>query len=112
MAGVKPTVIRFWETEFPEIAPKKSKSGHRVYEKREVEKILAIRELLYREKYSIEGAKRRLRQATRSAVTGDGGGLERAEALKHLRGAVDALLDWVSVTSPSAERSKKPSSDS
>jgi len=61
LAGVKPYVLRFWETEFPFIAPEKSTTGQRVYRRSHVETILMIKHLLYSERYSIEGAKKRLR---------------------------------------------------
>ncbi len=60
--AVRPSVLRFWETEFPRVAPRKSGSGHRVYRRADVELLLRIRELLYVKKYSIEGARKRLRE--------------------------------------------------
>lgn len=63
--GVKPYVLRYWETEFPEIAPSKSKSKQRLYKRREVETILRIRDLLYGEKFTIEGARQRLKEGSR-----------------------------------------------
>ncbi|MDX1386106.1 MAG: MerR family transcriptional regulator [bacterium] len=65
IVGVKPYVLRYWETEFPEIAPSKSKSKQRLYKRREVETILKIRDLLYNEKFTIEGARQRLKEGTR-----------------------------------------------
>ncbi|MBI4508652.1 MAG: MerR family transcriptional regulator [Deltaproteobacteria bacterium] len=63
IAGVKPSVLRYWETEFRSIRPEKSRSNQRLYARRHVERILQIRELLYVKKYTIEGARRRLREA-------------------------------------------------
>jgi DNA-binding transcriptional MerR regulator len=60
--AVKPYVLRFWETEFPMVAPKKSQSGHRVYQKSEVETLALIQKLLYEERFSIEGARRFLKE--------------------------------------------------
>ena len=65
IVGVKPYVLRYWETEFPEIAPSKSQSKQRLYRRKEVEMILGIRDLLYNEKYTIEGARRRLKELSR-----------------------------------------------
>lgn len=62
IAGVKPFVLRYWETEFPEIAPSKTKSQQRLYSRKEVERVLKIRDLLYREKFTIEGARKRLKE--------------------------------------------------
>ena len=59
IAGVEPYVLRFWESEFPALAPKKSDSGHRVYRRKDVEMVLRIKELLWEKRYTIEGAKKR-----------------------------------------------------
>lgn len=61
LAGVKPYVLRFWESEFPMIQPQKSASGHRVYRRTDVETVLLIKRLLYVERYSIEGARKKLK---------------------------------------------------
>ncbi len=61
LVGVKPYVLRYWETEFPIIRPGKTRSQHRLYRRRDVETLLEIRRLLHDERYTIEGAKRRLR---------------------------------------------------
>ena len=63
MAGVEPYVLRFWETEFPRLRPSKGRTSQRVYSRRDVGLVLRIRDLLYEEGYTIEGARRRLRSA-------------------------------------------------
>ncbi|MFO1463681.1 MAG: MerR family transcriptional regulator [bacterium] len=65
IVGVKPYVLRYWETEFSDIAPAKSKSKQRLYKRKEVETILRIRDLLYKEKFTIEGARKRLKELAR-----------------------------------------------
>lgn len=60
LAGVKPYVLRYWETEFPAISPKKSGTGHRLYRRRDVETVLEIKRLLYDKRYTIEGARKAL----------------------------------------------------
>src|SRR5438094_7921694 len=60
IVGVEPYVLRFWETEFPNLAPEKSKSGHRVYKRKDIEKVLRIKELLYERGYTIAGARKQL----------------------------------------------------
>jgi DNA-binding transcriptional MerR regulator len=65
LVGVKPYVLRYWETEFPEIAPGKSKSKQRLYKRKEVDLILKIRDLLYTEKFTIEGARLYLKDTQR-----------------------------------------------
>jgi DNA-binding transcriptional MerR regulator len=58
--GIQPYVLRYWETEFPALAPSKSRSGQRVYSEKELEIIRRIKELLYEEGYTIAGAKKKL----------------------------------------------------
>lgn len=60
MAGVKTSVLRFWETEFEFLRPEKSTKGQRLYSKNEVELVLQVRRLLYDEKFTIEGVKKRI----------------------------------------------------
>ncbi len=67
LIGVKPYVLRYWESEFSVLRPGKTRSRHRLYRRKDVETLLEIRYLLYAERYTIEGAKRRLRDATRAA---------------------------------------------
>jgi DNA-binding transcriptional MerR regulator len=62
IAGVPAYVLRFWEKEFPRIKPKRAPSGQRLYRKRDVERILTVKHLLYEKKFTIEGARRRLRK--------------------------------------------------
>jgi len=59
---VKPHVLRYWESEFRIISPKKSLTKQRVYTRRDVEVIIEIKRLLYKEKYTLEGAKKKLRE--------------------------------------------------
>ena len=65
LVGVKPYVLRYWETEFSILRPGKTRSKHRLYRRKDVETLLEIRRLLYAERYTIEGAKRRLRDSGR-----------------------------------------------
>lgn len=62
IVGVKAYVLRYWESEFPILAPEKSSTGQRLYRKGEVEMLLLIKHLLYKERYSIEGARNRIRE--------------------------------------------------
>jgi DNA-binding transcriptional MerR regulator len=67
LVGVKPYVLRYWETEFPEIAPGKSKTNQRLYKRKEVERILDIRRLLYHEKFTINGARKKLKEVDKGS---------------------------------------------
>ena len=60
ISGVKPHVLRYWETEFNAISPKKSGTGHRLYRRKDVELILEIKRLLYEQRFTIEGARKHL----------------------------------------------------
>ncbi|HEX8170072.1 MAG TPA: MerR family transcriptional regulator [Thermoanaerobaculia bacterium] len=60
LADVQPYVLRYWETEFPQLAPNKSGGGQRLYTRREIDTILRIKDLLYREGFTIAGAKKKL----------------------------------------------------
>lgn len=78
LTGLKPHVLRYWETQFQALQPSKNRAGNRVYRPKEVELILLVKKLLYDEKYTIEGADRRIREMRR------GGDLpeERREAVE------------------------------
>ena len=61
IAGLPSYVLRFWETEFPRIKPKRTPSGQRLYRKKDVELILKIKHLLHEKKYTIQGARQHLK---------------------------------------------------
>ncbi len=60
LAAIKPYVLRFWETEFNGLGPKKSGTGHRLYRRKDVELVLEIKRLLYEQRFTIEGARKHL----------------------------------------------------
>jgi DNA-binding transcriptional MerR regulator len=65
LTGLKPHVLRYWESQFRFLSPAKNRSGNRVYKAREVEFIQLVKHLLYTEKYTIEGARQRIDEARR-----------------------------------------------
>jgi DNA-binding transcriptional MerR regulator len=85
LLDIQPYVLRYWETEFPELSPSKSKSGQRVYSEKELALIRRIKELLYDEGFTIAGAKKRLE------VELEAGGPREAE--EPAREAEDGELD-------------------
>ena len=97
MLDLKPHVLRYWETQFPELSPTKNRAGNRVYQAREMEVIALIRRLVYEERYTIEGARRRVEelQAEGSAGEQSSRALERTflRTLKHEMEALEVLLD-------------------
>ncbi|MGI8743034.1 MAG: MerR family transcriptional regulator [Bryobacteraceae bacterium] len=68
LAGIKPYVLRFWETEFPALGPKKSGTGHRLYRRKDVEMALEIKHLLYDKRFTIEGARKLLSDRHRTGA--------------------------------------------
>ena len=67
ITGVQAHVLRYWESEFPMLAPQKNRAGQRTYRKRDVEMVLRIKELLYEDQYTIAGAKKKLTSELRGA---------------------------------------------
>jgi DNA-binding transcriptional MerR regulator len=61
LVGVEPYVLRYWESEFPGLSPKKSSTGQRMFRRKDVELLLHIKHLLYNEKFTIEGARKALK---------------------------------------------------
>jgi DNA-binding transcriptional MerR regulator len=88
IAEVPTHVLRFWESEFPRINPKRTASGQRLYTRRDVELILQIKTLLYERRFTIPGARRFLRQSSPEAAADSRRILEsiraELESLRHL----------------------------
>lgn len=68
LAGVATHVLRYWESEFPSISPKKSGTGHRLYRRKDVELVLEIKHLLYEKRFTIEGARKALDSRPKAAA--------------------------------------------
>lgn len=87
IAGVEAYVLRFWESEFPALSPRKAESGHRVYRRKDVETVIRIKELLYEKGYTIAGARKRLNPRS------NGGPDERTEdTLGRVRTGLEDIL--------------------
>lgn len=89
VAGIKPFVLRYWETEFPELQPTKGTGGQRTYSRADVELILRIKHLLYEERFTVAGAKKRLAEEASAGVVPaaaaprlDSAGREEVERLR------------------------------
>ena len=89
LTGLKPHVLRYWETEFSELKPKKNRAGNRVYTDRDIEIVRAIQRLTREERYTIDGARAVLADALDGASTSRS---DRA-ALEELRGFLSELRD-------------------
>jgi DNA-binding transcriptional MerR regulator len=114
LTELKPHVLRYWESQFKVLNPAKNRSGNRVYARREVDLILLVKQLLYTDKYTIDGARQKLdeyrkggalRTTARAALE-----IEALESLERELADLQALLDGAEVarapesTSPSADR--------
>jgi len=93
VAGVEPYVLRYWENEFPSLQPRKTKSGQRIYTKKDLDLILLIRRLLYEERYTIDGVRRKL-----------GGGFPERERVAEPQAASPATATVAPQQHPDAER--------
>jgi len=71
LVGLKPHVLRYWETQFQVLNPSKNRSGNRVYQRKEIRLILLVKHLLYEEKYTVEGAKQKVEQMRRGGKLRD-----------------------------------------
>ena len=76
---VKPYVLRYWETEFKWMVPQKSRSKQRLYRQRDIDTILLIKKLLHEQRYTIAGARKKLREMGVAKARGEGSLLERVE---------------------------------
>ncbi|HUG02227.1 MAG TPA: MerR family transcriptional regulator [Longimicrobiales bacterium] len=102
IVGLKPHVLRYWETQFGVLSPSKNRSGNRVFRRKEIQLVLLVKRLLYEEKYTIEGARQKLEQLRRGGDLPDA--RRRAidgELLTQLR---EELSDLERVLTPPKER--------
>jgi len=65
MTGVKAHVLRYWESEFPDLRPKKNRAGNRSYREKDIRMVMTIRDLLYKEGYTIQGARNQIQRLRR-----------------------------------------------
>ena len=77
ITGLAAYVLRFWESEFSEIRPRRTESGQRLYRKSDIETILRIKHLLYEKKFTIQGAKKHLKQQGKQNAPADSSNLLR-----------------------------------
>ncbi len=110
LAGVQAHVLRYWESEFPMLAPQKNRAGQRVYRKRDVEMALRIKELLYEDQYTIAGAKKRLANDLRGGVKAKAG-LEGDEGYSSTPSASTERISRVVATGWDAEDGAKFAGD-
>jgi DNA-binding transcriptional MerR regulator len=98
LVGVKPHVLRYWETQFKMLRPRKGRGGARMYRKRDVEILFDIKQLLYDQRFTIEGAKRKLldeRTDEKDQLGLPFARLDREEAIRGLRVDLEQLLQFL-----------------
>ena len=88
MVGVESYVLRYWEKMFPQLKPEKDENGQRVYTQSDIDVVLRIKNLLYEERYTIDGARKRLKQDGKSkdaGVENAGGNQELLAILRNVK---------------------------
>ena len=99
LVRVKPYVLRYWETEFEQLNPKKSKHNQRMYDRRDVETLMLIKKLLYRDRFSIEGARTALKKLRKETQT-----VKRMESLtehyEHMAMDLEDMIDHIERLKP------------
>lgn len=97
LTDLKPHVLRYWESQFRFLHPAKNRSGNRVYQRREIELIMLVRQLLYTEKYTIDGARQKIDEYKKSgelrAVARAALDMQTVESLEADLRAIASLLD-------------------
>lgn len=100
MLGVESYVLRYWETEFPFLTPRKSRSGQRIYTKNDIALLMEIRRLLYEERYTIAGVRKKLGAAVPADEGGETGTTEVAvdarDVIRTVKERLTALLKRLS----------------
>ncbi|HLQ67119.1 MAG TPA: MerR family transcriptional regulator [Candidatus Limnocylindrales bacterium] len=95
LVGVKPHVLRYWETQFKMLRPRKGRGGARMYRKRDIEVLFDIKQLLYDQRFTIAGARRKIlddRQDGRDQIELPFSKLDREETIRSLKKEMEALL--------------------
>jgi DNA-binding transcriptional MerR regulator len=95
LADLQPYVLRYWETEFPQLSPNKSGGGQRLYTKRELDIILRIKELLYRDGFTIAGAKKKLEVDDAAPASTDSAPVVSNDTLAKVKQELRALLEML-----------------
>ena len=91
LAEVEPYILRYWESEFPMLAPRKNQGGQRVYQDKDLDMVLDIKRMLHEEGYTIAGARKKLAESGRGArVKAAGPGKSPADAAEHGRQSEEA----------------------
>jgi DNA-binding transcriptional MerR regulator len=93
IADVEPYVLRYWESEFPFLKPRKSKSGQRIYVKKDLELIFQIKKLLYEDRYTIEGVRKKLGDSSVNKRHSARESLSASNAVEHVKQRLREILN-------------------
>ena len=94
LTGLKPHVLRYWETQFDVLHPVKNRAGNRVFRAADIEHVLLVKHLLYEEKYTIEGARQKLRELRAGGLLAEERhGVITPELLATMRAELETLLE-------------------
>lgn len=94
--GVEPYVVRYWETEFKTVKPIRTKSEQRLYRRKDLEALALIRNLLYRDRFTIAGAKKKIRELHREAPEDSAADEQCREKLRSIKQELKAIRDLLS----------------
>ena len=109
LTDLKPHVLRYWESQFRFLNPAKNRSGNRVYKSREVELIMLVKQLLYTEKFTIDGARQRIDQYRRTGeLRASARKAFEAELAGEARAAVEAVIAILDGKAPASIRAPSP----
>jgi DNA-binding transcriptional MerR regulator len=110
MIGVKPHVLRYWESQFKMLRPKKGRGGARMYRKRDIEVLFEIKQLLYDQRFTIAGARRRIldeRADAKDQIELPFSRPDREEMLRGLRKDMEGLLNLLRQEAQAKARSRR-----
>jgi len=102
LTGLKDHVLRYWETQFDVLSPTKNRAGNRVYRPKEIELVLLVKHLLYEEKYTIEGARKKLQDMRKSGeLAEERQEVVEPEVLASMKAELKELLEVLTPPTPS-----------
>ena len=104
LSGLKPHVLRYWETQFDVLHPTKNRAGNRVYRPKDIELVLLVRHLLYERKYTIDGARQKLKEIRKTGdLEEERRDILEPEVLASMRDELLQLKDILTPPSPNDE---------
>ena len=99
LTGLKQYVLRYWETEFSELRPQKNRAGNRIYKEKDIKQINKIKELLYNKKYTIEGARKIIKEENKkskdSQINLEFNAEKRKKEIEEIREEIKNIIDLI-----------------